>query len=278
MKKIFSADNLRYYEEAGGKGYSFTTFRLNHDEVGMFAADLLPQVLRLISVDLIRRKLEAAFFNLTYLNKEAGIDKEKSEELYIAGTEEKVKLYLTAAGIDDQGKLENVLKVTGGVSVFRLLHQGRAARKQAVKSISAYFSAKAGVQNGPSSSLDGGQETAEGDKTMPATEKGGIDFRALPVGGTAPNIAPVLTPLPAGYISASSEEMDRKWQDIKQKIQAGPMPYQQIKEYVSVCCQRTDATDRLKQASAYILNLLRLEEDAAVATAPELKEILSCLS
>ena len=115
------------------------------------------------------------------------------------------------------------------------------------------------------------------DKEDAVSKSGGIDFRALPVGGTAPNIAPVLTPLPEGYISASAEELEKKWKDIKHKIQAGPMPYGEIKEYVTVCCQGSEAADRLKQASIYILDLLRLEEDAAVATAPELKEILSCL-
>ena len=115
------------------------------------------------------------------------------------------------------------------------------------------------------------------DKEDAASKSGGIDFRALPVGGTAPSIAPVLTPLPSGYITASAEELEKKWKDIKRKIQSGPMPYGEIKEYVTVCCQGSEAADRLKQASIYILDLLRLEEDAAVATAPELKEILSCL-
>jgi hypothetical protein len=119
------------------------------------------------------------------------------------------------------------------------------------------------------SQKDGGDKQRDG--------KGGIDFRALPVGNAPVNTQPVLTPLPAGYISASAEELDSKWKDIRQKIQGGPMPYKEIKEYVSVCCNRTDTGDRLNQASAYLLNLLRLEEDAAVATAPELKDILCCL-
>ncbi|MDD5347689.1 MAG: glucose-6-phosphate isomerase family protein, partial [Candidatus Omnitrophica bacterium] len=107
---------------------------------------------------------------------------------------------------------------------------------------------------------------------MPASKKGGIDFRALPV--SVPQAVPQM-PLVSKNVSA--QELSKRWTGIQAKVQSGPMPYQEIKEYVSLCSANQEAKAQLQEVHAYIANILKLEEERAVATAPELKEVLCCL-
>ncbi|MCX5707650.1 MAG: DHH family phosphoesterase [Candidatus Omnitrophica bacterium] len=100
---------------------------------------------------------------------------------------------------------------------------------------------------------------------------GGIDFRALPA-----VVTPMANPA-AGAGLISLRDLDKQWSDIQSKIYQGEMPYQEIKKYASVCCGRHDAAKQLEQVSEGITNILKMEEDRAIPTAPELKEILACL-
>jgi hypothetical protein len=59
-------------------------------------------------------------------------------------------------------------------------------------------------------------------------------------------------------------------------MQNGPMPYEKIKEY-AVCCKDKGAAQQVNTIFSCVANILRIEEEAAVATAPELKEILQTI-
>jgi hypothetical protein len=114
-------------------------------------------------------------------------------------------------------------------------------------------------------------------KNTDGGKQGGIDFRALPL-TTQPALNLQSLTVPQELISASSVDMDRKWQALQKKIASGPVPYQELQGYVAACCKRQECRKQLEAVSSYICELLKMEEEAAVATAPELKQILSCLS
>ncbi len=100
---------------------------------------------------------------------------------------------------------------------------------------------------------------------------GGVDFRALPA-----VVTPMVNPAAgAGLISLG--DLDKQWSEIQSKIYQGEMPYREIKLYVSSCCGQKTAAKQLEQVSEGITNILKMEEERALSTAPELKEILSCL-
>ncbi|HRZ14207.1 MAG TPA: ROK family protein [Candidatus Omnitrophota bacterium] len=118
--------------------------------------------------------------------------------------------------------------------------------------------------------------SAEGDQAEQAV--GGIDFRAVPV-----NVAPAA---PAGsiaaavdpaWLSVSLPELDRRWLEIQASLAQGPVPFAKIKEFIAICSSRKDAGDRLKAVSAWVAAILKMEEAAALETAPELVEIIAVL-
>ncbi|HNQ51128.1 MAG TPA: hypothetical protein PKL03_06795 [Candidatus Omnitrophota bacterium] len=109
----------------------------------------------------------------------------------------------------------------------------------------------------------------DGGKTL-----GGIDFRILPS---------VVDPADASEIGmhrqsmASMQDLDKQWSDIQKILSDGRMPYQELKEYVSCCVNRREAAEQMRAVTTCITGILKLEEERAISTAPELKEILSCL-
>jgi CheY-like chemotaxis protein len=105
-------------------------------------------------------------------------------------------------------------------------------------------------------------------------DTGGVDFRALPA-VVQPMVNPAAGVNPAGLISL--RDLDRQWSDIQSKIYQGEMPYQEIKKYASACCARQDAAKQLERVFEGITNILKMEEDRALLTNPQLKEILACL-
>jgi hypothetical protein len=105
--------------------------------------------------------------------------------------------------------------------------------------------------------------------------KGGIDFRQLPiVTQPAVNNPQLVVVGPAMQMSESS--LNEEWKQIEKAMQNGPMPYQKIKEYVT-CCRNQKADKQMDAVFACIANILRLEEEQALPTAPEIKEILSSI-
>jgi HEAT repeat protein len=114
----------------------------------------------------------------------------------------------------------------------------------------------------------------DGGDTQPPANTGGVDFRALPA-VVQPMVNPAVGMNVANMISL--RDLDKQWSQIQSKIYQGEMPYQEIKLYVSACCGQKAAAKQLAQVSEGITNILKMEEERALPTAPELKEILSCL-
>jgi len=79
-------------------------------------------------------------------------------------------------------------------------------------------------------------------------------------------------------VKRTTEELDAAWTNIEKSIRSGPMPYEQLKAHVIACCRNKDADRQREAVCSYIANILKLEEEAAVPTAPELKELLAVLS
>lgn len=136
FKKIISSDRLRYSKIGEVEKYSFAVCPLNYDEKSLFEK-LWPKILEYIQTDMQKRNLDVALFNLTHLTEEADIN---SEELYIIGSEDKIVEYKPALRIFEQDKLEKVEELTTGISVYRLEHKKRFARKETVAKITDYFS------------------------------------------------------------------------------------------------------------------------------------------
>ena len=116
--------------------------------------------------------------------------------------------------------------------------------------------------------LDGGQDSKETE----TSDKGGIDFRQLPIVTQPAASGP--QPVVIGPAMQMSEgSLNEEWKQIEKTMQNGPMPYQKIKEYVT-CCRNQKAEKQMDAVFACIANILRLEEEQALPTAPEIKEIL----
>lgn len=100
---------------------------------------------------------------------------------------------------------------------------------------------------------------------------GGIDFRALPV---------IQQPMPdmGGLkVAADAKELNAQLRDIRRALDAGKMPYEQLKAYAAYCARSGSSDNELEQVRKYIDSILRAEEDAAIATSAQMKEILACL-
>lgn len=107
---------------------------------------------------------------------------------------------------------------------------------------------------------------------------GGIDLRTLPVSQPA---GPAMLSVAVSDKDAqpmTAQELDAQWEFIEKSIRTGPVPYGRLKAHAVACCRNAHAADQRAKLAAYIENLLKLEEEAAVPTAPELKEVLVVLS
>ncbi|HQQ05787.1 MAG TPA: hypothetical protein PLP56_02250 [Candidatus Omnitrophota bacterium] len=108
--------------------------------------------------------------------------------------------------------------------------------------------------------------------------KGGIDLRALPI--TAKPIDSAVGSnnliVPAIVDPAVIAHLEKQWREIEQSMQKGPMPYTQMKAY-AVDCKAKGATQQMDAMFACIAEILRMEEERAVATPKELKEILTTI-
>lgn len=100
---------------------------------------------------------------------------------------------------------------------------------------------------------------------------GGIDFRAV---STVMQIAAVPA-IPAQMVSV--EDLERQWSDIQARLAKGQAPYEQLKQYAAQCCSRDDASRQKSALVDCVMNILRLEEERALATSPQMKELLCML-
>ncbi|MCX7927366.1 MAG: hypothetical protein N2606_04445, partial [Candidatus Omnitrophica bacterium] len=107
-------------------------------------------------------------------------------------------------------------------------------------------------------------------------EVGGIDFRILPFLHNQIN-KPTNIIVPEHLMNLELHQMQNYWQSLEKKAYTETFPYQQIKEFVVACNNRNDCKELLVTVSAFLVHILKLEEEAAVPTAKELKEILCCI-
>jgi hypothetical protein len=72
-------------------------------------------------------------------------------------------------------------------------------------------------------------------------------------------------------------DLDKEWKTIEEQMRSSAMPYNRIKEYIAVCAARADAGEYLDKAMCCILNILKIEEEQALPTSQELKDLLVCI-
>jgi hypothetical protein len=109
-------------------------------------------------------------------------------------------------------------------------------------------------------------------------ERGGIDFRAVPM-VTQPGMglnAPAIDMRQVQLLAEKSTitDLDKEWDAIQQQMKSKQMPYARMKGYVAVCCQRKADAKHMKTVTACVSDILKLEEKCAVVTCPEMKELL----
>jgi len=124
--------------------------------------------------------------------------------------------------------------------------------------------------------------TLKGVKVQPASspveysDKGGIDFRALPIASQ-----PILInqKINANTIpSIPLAELNSEWLQIENMLAAGITPSsERIKEYLQSCCQKQDFNQEIDKVLSCIADMLRLEEERVVSTDLSLKEMLMLL-
>lgn len=119
--------------------------------------------------------------------------------------------------------------------------------------------------------------SAEEEASSPAQDKGGIDFRALPVTAQAPAAGPALSSI---TVSASllNIDPDESLLQIRNMLKAGIIPSsERVKEYLQFCCLRQGMDREMDDILSCIADILKMQEDRVMATEPSLKEMLSLL-
>jgi hypothetical protein len=102
---------------------------------------------------------------------------------------------------------------------------------------------------------------------------GGIDFTSLPL-LSQPSFRPAALPA----VPVSLAELDAQWQAIVKQLNAGSVPCDSLREYVVGCRSQKLASAHLKRAHVYVDSLLRMEQDAAVRTSAQMKEVIADLA
>ncbi|MDD2703005.1 MAG: hypothetical protein PHC33_03250, partial [Candidatus Omnitrophica bacterium] len=123
------------------------------------------------------------------------------------------------------------------------------------------------------------EPASEGGKNMSTDggTLGGIDFRTLPVTpqpgtGIKPNLQSAIQP------KIPLAELDNEWSRIQEMVNQGNIPSgEKIREYVFSCCQKGDIRRDIEKALVCISDILRLEEDYALACEPGFIQLLSVL-
>jgi predicted NBD/HSP70 family sugar kinase len=107
---------------------------------------------------------------------------------------------------------------------------------------------------------------------------GGIDMRTLPIVTAPAGKAAASASVDPAMQTITLRELDKRWAVIRKKIDSGPMPYAELKEFAAVCSTRKDASRQLQAVSCCVVRILKMEEAAAVMTAPEFIEIVASLA
>jgi phosphomannomutase len=170
----------------------------------------------------------------------------------ISGTENAARLYTEVTDISRQELFRTAGKKLLGVPQT----SGKEDRSDENDDLSTY-------------SRDGGISQAP-EKT------GGIDFRSLPVQAAAGSVVGPETA--AAMPQVSLAEMNDQWKKILSTAQKGELPYQQMKQLVSCCKAKEEAAGLKQEVTAYVVNLLKCEEERAISTPAQLKEIVALVA
>jgi|GEM_PF-4742257 len=134
------------------------------------------------------------------------------------------------------------------------------------RSVRESSSSSSGEVNTGDNVFDGGVKDAN--------EVGGIDFRGMPI-VSQPAIGTVRIPVMPNLIGAVAlEELDKQWMGIRTSMAQGEMPYLKIKEYVACCNARPDSSKQIQAVTNCVADILKAEEEDALPTCGQLKEIL----
>jgi hypothetical protein len=137
------------------------------------------------------------------------------------------------------------------------------------KVISQKQKSDGGIPQSPDQ-IDGAEQSAA------QKETGGIDLRSLPV-----SIQNARNEMQAQLVKTAAasdiKDLALAWSQIEKEMKTNSMPYARIKEYIAVCSQRPDGKRNLSCAIICIMNIMKIEEEQALATQPELKDVLMCL-
>ncbi|MDO8662236.1 MAG: hypothetical protein Q7K98_03325 [Candidatus Omnitrophota bacterium] len=112
------------------------------------------------------------------------------------------------------------------------------------------------------------------DKALSTDNKGGIDFRALPV--VSSPINPTMLKLsPAEIKRLSNLNLDSEWAEIQNMLKAGIIPSnERVKEYVASSCLKQSLGNQMGKVLGCIANILRIQEERVTETEPELENML----
>jgi SAM-dependent MidA family methyltransferase/signal transduction histidine kinase/SAM-dependent methyltransferase len=119
-------------------------------------------------------------------------------------------------------------------------------------------------------------EQFEGASSPIADNKGGIDFRALPI-ATQPviNLQANSMPVPGQLVNV---DLNESWGQIENMLNAGIVPSsERIKEYLQSCINNKNEEQEISKVLLCIAGILRLQEDQVVRTDAALKEMLALL-
>jgi hypothetical protein len=76
----------------------------------------------------------------------------------------------------------------------------------------------------------------------------------------------------------SLNQLNDQWKEIQNSAQNAELPYARMKQLVSCCKAQEEAAVLKQEVTAYVVNLLKLEEERAIATPEALKEIVSLIA
>jgi len=144
-----------------------------------------------------------------------------------------------------------------------------------------YFTEKKkDLKQRPNQSGAGANESLRGAQgevitSSPVSDKGGIDFRGLPI---------VTQPLPNPQLTNSNLSLnlnlnlEKEWREIEKMLKAGITPStERIREYALSACQQQSADAEIGRILSCIADILRLEEEGCYSTEPALRELLALL-
>jgi len=110
--------------------------------------------------------------------------------------------------------------------------------------------------------------------SSPVSDKGGIDFRALPIINR-----PISTAIPklsvADLNRLNNIDLNSEWAEIQNMMNSGIIPSsERIKEYVLASCLKQSLGCQMVKVLGCIADIMRMEEDRVSDTDAELKDIL----